>query len=349
MSQKRVRAEDLSDFCVSILKCVGVKEDYAKIVAENLTLANLRGVDSHGVARLPVYVERVVRGYINPQGPIEVVREHGATALIDAHNNFGQVAAMRATDLAVEKARKFGVSSVGVRNANHFGMAAYYALKLTERKLIGIVLSNSPPAIAPWGGKTPMIGTNPICISFPVDKDDSIILDMAVSAVARGKIRLAALKGEKIPEGWAFDEEGNPTTDPEDALRGSLAPIGGPKGYGLALVLDILCGLVTGSCYLRNVRALDDFSGRSGTGFFIEAIDIKSFISYPEYEEKIVGYIREVKDCPKRAGVSEIFLPGEIEKREMERRIKLGIPLDHEVLLALEKLGERFGIKLPFT
>jgi LDH2 family malate/lactate/ureidoglycolate dehydrogenase len=343
----RVKAEDLLDFCLSVLKCVGVKEDDAKIIADNLILANLRGVDSHGIARLPIYVERVIRGYINPQGPIEIVREHGAIALIDAHNNFGQVAAMYATNLAAEKVRRFGVSSVGVRNANHFGMAAYYALKLTQRKLIGIVLSNGPPAIAPWGGKKPMIGTNPLCVGFPVDGENSVILDMAVSTVARGKIRLAALKGEKIPEGWAFDEEGNPTTDSAAALRGSLAPIGGPKGYGLALALDLLCGLITGSNYLENVKALDDFSGRSGTGFFIEAIDVESFIPYQEYKEKIVRYIGEVKDCPKREGVNEIFLPGEIEKREMALRIKLGIPLDKEVLSALRKLAGRFGVKPP--
>jgi LDH2 family malate/lactate/ureidoglycolate dehydrogenase len=345
----RVKAEDLFDFCLNVLKCVGVKEDDAKIIADNLILANLRGVDSHGIARLPIYVERVIRGYIKPQGPIEIVREQGATALIDAHNNFGQVAAMYTTNLAAEKARRLGVSSVGVRNANHFGMAAYYALKLTQHKLIGIVLSNGPPAIAPWGGKKPMIGTNPLCIGFPMGKgENSIILDMAISAVARGKIRLAALKGEKIPEGWAFDENGNPTTDPAVALKGTLAPVGGPKGYGLALILDLLCGLVTGSSYLQNVKALDDFSGPSGTGFFIEAIDVEAFIPYREYEEKIAEYVKAVKSCPKREGVNEIFLPGEIEKREMERRTKFGVPLDNEVLESLKKLAERFDVKAPF-
>lgn len=347
MDSIHVKAEDLFDFCFSVLKCVGVKESDAKIISENLVLANLRGKDSHGVARLPVYVERVLRGYIDPHGAIEIVKEHGATALIDAHNNFGQVAAMQATNLAAEKARKFGVSSIGVRNANHLGMAAHYALKLTEQRLIGIVLSNSPPAIAPWGGKIPMFGTNPICIGFPAGEYDSIILDMAVTTVARGKIRLAALKGEKIPEGWAFDKNGNPTTDPVAALSGSLAPIGGPKGYGLALSLDILCGLVTGSRYLLDVKALDDFSAPSGTGFFIEAVNIEAFIPYREYEEKIAGYIREVKSCPKKDGVDEIFLPGEGARREMERRSKLGIPLDHEVLNALKKLAERFGVKFP--
>jgi LDH2 family malate/lactate/ureidoglycolate dehydrogenase len=341
-----VKAEDLSDFCLNVLRCIGVREDNAKTIAESLISANLRGVDSHGVARLPAYVERVIKGLIDLQGPIEVVREYGATALVDAHNNFGQIAAMRAVHLVAEKARKFGVASVGVRNSNHFGTAAHYALKLTEQKLIGIILSNGPPAIAPWGGKTPMLGTNPTCIGFPADKNDSIILDMAISTVARGKIRLAALKREKIPEGWAFDEEGNPTSDPVAALRGSLAPIGGPKGYGLALSLDVLCGLVTGSSFLRDVKALDDFSGFSGTGFFLEAINIESFISYQEYLENITEYIKKVKGCPKRTGVNEIFLLGEIESREAERRRKLGIPLGQEVLHELEKLAGKFGVKL---
>jgi LDH2 family malate/lactate/ureidoglycolate dehydrogenase len=341
----RVKAEDLFDFCLNALRAVEVKEDDAKTIAESLISANLRGVDSHGVARLPAYVERVVKGLIDPLGPIEVVREYGATTLIDAHNNFGQIAAMRAVHLVAEKARRFGVASVGVRNANHFGMTAHYALKLTEQKLIAMILSNGPPAIAPWGGKTPMIGTNPICIGFPAGKNDSIILDMATSTVARGKIRLAALKREKIPEGWAFDEEGNPTSDPTAALKGSLAPISGPKGYGLALSLDILSGLVTGSNSLRDVKALDDFSGFSGTGFFLEAINIESFVSYQEYLENIAKYIKEVKSCPVRTGVNEIFLPGEIERREAERRRELGIPLGQEVLDELRKLAEKFGIE----
>ena len=341
----RVKAENLLDFCLNVLKCVGVKEDYAKTIAESLISANLRGVDSHGVARLPAYAKRVIKGLIDPLGRIEVVKEYGATALIDAHNNFGQIAAMRATSLVAEKARRFGVASVGVRNSNHFGMAAHYALKLTEQKLIGIISSNGPPAIAPWGGKTPMLGTNPICIGFPADKNNSIILDMAISTVARGKIRLAALKKETIPEGWAFDEEGNPTSDPIAALRGSLAPMGGPKGYGLALSLDLICGLVTSSNSLRDVKALDDLSGSSGTGFFLEAINIESFISYQEYIENITKYIKEIKGCPKRTGANEIFLPGEIERREAERRSELGIPLSQEVLHELKKLAEKLGVK----
>lgn len=344
---KRVKSEDLFRFSLNVLESAGVKEKDAKIIAENIVLANLRGVDSHGVVRLPSYVKRVMEKLIDPLGPVEIVKNQGCTALIDANNNFGQVAAMRATFLAAEKARKFGVAAVGVRNSNHFGMAAHYALKLTEQKLIGIVLSNGPPAMSPWGGKIPMLGSTPICIGFPIEKDDSIILDMAVSTVARGKIRLAALKGEKIPEGWAFDEEGNPTTDPKAAIRGTLAPIGGPKGYGLALLADLLCGLLMGSAFGRSVKALDDLSGLSRTGFFIEAINVEFFRPYLEYQKCIADYVREIKESPKRKGVEEIFLPGEIERREAELRKKLGIPLDSETLLEIKNLAKELNIPFP--
>ena len=343
----RVKSEDLLGFILNVLESAGVKEKDAKIIAENIILANLRGVDSHGVVRLPSYVKRVMEKLIDPLGPVEIVKNQGCTALIDANNNFGQVAAMRATFLAAEKARKFGVAAVGVRNSNHFGMAAHYALKLTEQKLIGIVLSNGPPAISPWGGKIPMLGSTPICIGFPIEKNDSIILDMAVSTVARGKIRLAALKGEKIPEGWAFDEEGNPTTDPKAAIRGVLAPMGGHKGYGLALAADILCGLLMGSAFGRSVKALDDFSGPSGTGFFIEAINVEFFRPYIEYQKCITNHVREIKESPKRKGVEEIFLPGEIERREAELRKKLGIPLDNKTLFEIKNLAKELNIPFP--
>lgn len=345
---RRVKAEKVFKFSVSVFKHVGVGEEEAKIIAENLTLANLRGIDSHGVVRLPVYIRRVIKGLIDPLGPIETVKDQGSIAIIDAHNNFGQVAAMQAVLLAAKKARDYGAVTVGVRNSNHFGIAAHYAMKLTEQKLIGIILSNAPPAIAPWGGKIPMFGTNPVCVGFPVDKNESIILDMALSVVARGKIRLADLKGEKIPDGWAFDENGNPTNDPKAALMGSLAPVGGPKGYGLALAVDLFCGLLIGSSYGRDVKELNDFSGPSGTGFFIEAINIEHFRPYQEYKNLITDYIMNIKRCPRRNGVKEIFLPGEMELRETEVRRRLGIPLDEQTFLLLKNLAVELGISCPF-
>jgi len=326
---------------------VGVSESDAEIVADALVMANLRGVDSHGVVRLHSYVERILRGLIDPKAKPQVVRDFGAACLIDGNNGLGYVAAMRAVHAAVEKARKYGVGVAGVRNSNHFGMAAYYGIKIAEGKMVGIVLANAAPAMAPWGGKTARLGTNPICIVFPLKDGEHITLDMALSVVSRGKIRLAALKKERIPESWAFDEEGRPTTDPEAALRGTLAPIGGYKGYGLAMAVDILSGILTGSAYSIYVKALDDYSGPSRVGFFIEAINVEAFRPYDEYLKDVQDFVKLIKETPKAYGVPEIYLPGEIEINIMRKRLREGIPLDHETLSLLKKTAMRLGVELP--
>jgi len=342
-----VRAEELFEFAKNALIRVGVPEKDAKVVAEMLVLANLRGIDSHGVVRLHSYIERILRGLINPRATPRVIREYGAVALIDGDNGLGPVAAMYAVNIAIEKAKAYGVGIAGVRNANHFGMAAYYGMKIAEKRMIGIVLSNAPPAMAPWGGRVARLGTNPICIAFPYKNGEPIVLDMALSVVARGKIRLAALKGERIPEGWALDESGKPTTDPVKALKGTLMPIGGPKGYGLAVAVDILCGILTGSAYSIYVKALDDFSGPSRTGFFIEAINIEAFRSYDEYLKDLEDFVKIIKETPRAEGVAEIYLPGEIEANTAKKRIKEGIPLDSETVDLLKKIAEKLGIEPP--
>lgn len=341
-----VSPSDLSEFCKVALARVGVPEEDAAVVADALVAANLRGIDSHGVARLYSYVERLLRGLINPSAKPRVVQDFGAAALVDGNNGLGYVAAVYASDLAVEKARKYGIGVVGVRNSSHFGMAAYYGMRIARNRMIGIIASNAPPAMAPWGGKVARLGTNPICMAFPC-RGEPIVLDMALSVVARGKIRLAALKRERIPEGWAFDEEGRPTTDPQAALRGTLAPIGGPKGYGLALAVEILSGVLTGSAYSIHVKALDDYSGPSGTGFFIEAINVEAFRPFEEYLGDLENLARIIKETPKASGVSEIFLPGEIEENTSKQRLREGVPLDRETVELLKKTALMLRIELP--
>lgn len=347
MSQVTVSPKELLDFCRAALVRVGVSEEDAFIVADALVLANLRGVDSHGVVRLYSYIDRISRGLIDPRAKPQLIHDLGAVGVVDGNNGLGYVAAVYAADLAVEKARKYGVGIVGVRNSNHFGMAAYYGMRIAKNKMIGVVMSNAPPAIAPWGGKVARLGTNPICFTFPYKEDKSIVLDMALTVVARGKIRLAALKREKIPEGWAFDEDGKPTTDPEAALRGTLAPIGGPKGYGLAVAVDILSGVLTGSAYSIYVKALNDFSGPSRTGFFLQAINIEAFGSYKDYLENLENFVKIIKETPRSSGVAEIYLPGEIETALTNRRLKDGIPLDQETLDQLRKTALKLGMELP--
>lgn len=346
MSHIVVSPGELYDFCKAALMRAGVSGEDAAIVADALVAANLRGIDSHGVMRLYNYVERVLRGLIDPSARPRVVRDFGAVAVVDGNNGLGYVTAVYASDLAVEKARKHGVGIVGVRNSSHFGMAAYYGIRIAKNGMVGIVLSNAPPAMAPWGGKVARLGTNPVCVAFP-HVGEPIVLDMALSVVARGKIRLAALRNERIPEGWAFDEEGRPTTDPRAALRGTLAPIGGPKGYGLALAVDVLSGVLTGSAYSIYVKALDDYSGPSGTGFFIEAINIAAFREYEEYLKDLEDLVRIVRETPRASGVSEIYLPGEIEVNVTKKRIRDGIPLDQETIELLRKTALKLGMELP--
>jgi LDH2 family malate/lactate/ureidoglycolate dehydrogenase len=343
----RVKAEELKDFCKRALVAAGMREKDAEIVADALIWANLRGVDSHGVVRLYSYIERMRRGLIDPKADPTMVRDFGAISLIDGNNGMGHVIAVHAVNIAVKKAKEYGVGVVGVRNANHIGMVAYYGIMIANNKMIGIVFSNAPPAMPPWGGKTPRLGTNPVCMAFPYKDGKHIVLDIALTVVARGKIRLAALKGEKIPEGWALDEEGKPTTDPVKALKGTLLPIGGHKGYGLAVAVDILSGVLTGSGYSIYLKALDDFSGVSKIGFYVQAINIEAFRTYEEYIRDLENLVKIIKETPKAPGVQEIYLPGEIEYNVAKERLEQGVPLDTETVENLKKVVEILGLEKP--
>ena len=342
-----VYPKELKNFIKEVLCKIGLSYEDSEIIADSLVLANLRGIDSHGVVRLPSYVERVLKGLIKVNAKMRIVNDNGPIVVLDADNGFGQLAALKATEIAIERAKRYGIAIIGVKNANHFGMAAYYGLKIAKNNMIGIVLSNAPPAIAPWGGRKPLIGTNPICIAIPYGEKDPIIADMAMSIVARGKIRLAALKGEKIPEGWALDENGVPTTDPIKAIKGSLLPIGGPKGYCLAFMIDVLCGILTGSAFGWKLRTLNDMSGPCGTAFLIIAIDINKFRPYEEFLKDLNEYVKAIKNSPKRPNIKEIFLPGEIEIIKTKFRAEHGIPLDKGTINKLRNLAFKLKVPLP--
>jgi len=339
-----VSAKELLDFCISVFKSVGVPDRDAEVVAESLVSANLRGVDSHGVLRLSYYVAGIRKGLTNPKPNIKIDRENAVIAVMDGDNGLGQVAAMKATELAIRKAQTAGIGIVGVRNTNHVGMLSYYIMKIVKQKLIGFAFTNGPPSMAPWGGRKKMIGTNPLCVGFPVDGEKSLILDMATSAVSAGKLNFYAKTGRKIPEGWALDKHGVPTTDPKEALKeGTLAPLGGYKGYGLAVVIDVLAGILTGDTVSYYVRSGWEAQG----GFLVGAIDITAFRPYEEYEKEVLNYVKLVKSCPPAKGVKEVLLPGEVEAREAEKRLKEGVPIDAKTWSALQKLSEELGIQLP--
>ena len=334
---KILSASQLKGMCINALRNAGAPEDEAEIVSDSLVKANLRGIDSHGVIRLPTYLNRIGHKTIIPGAPFSVVRESASSALVDGGSGFGQVIAVKAMKLAIEKAKRNGVGAVSVFNTNHFGMAAYYALMAIKNDMISIITSNAGPFVAPWGGRAPMLGTNPICVGIPSGQDFPIILDMATSAAARSRIEKIAKEGGSIPEGWAVDEEGRPTTDPKAALRGTLLPFGGVKGYCLSFIIDILSGALAGAACGRHVVSLYPEDEKCSVGQFFLAINVDAFIPIENFKSRVDEAVREIKSCPTAPGHSEILIPGEMEYRTEQKRLREGIPIGDEVWREIEK------------
>ena len=307
----KVSIENLSTVVTEVLAKVGVSEDDAKIILDTILFANRRGVATHGVGRLPLYIHKIAAGHYNPNNEVEVLVDNVAYALLDAHNGFGQVAAYKATKMAIQKAKQYGVAAVGVRNSNNFGTAGYYGDMAARGGCAAMVYANAAPAIAPTGGNKTIFGTNPLCFAYPGDeRHNPILLDMATTIVARGKIRLAAKNGEKIPLNWAIGPDGQPTDDPNVALKGSLLPIGGYKGYGLSMFVDIFAGMLTGSHYAGGVKNLSKMDEDSGNGHLFIVIDVDKFMTVDEKKARITRLYDAVKSCGEEG---KIFMPGEIE------------------------------------
>ncbi|MDD9269378.1 Ldh family oxidoreductase [Paenibacillus sp. GCM10023248] len=339
--------EKLQSFCRDVFIRAGVPEGRASIVSESLIQADLRGVESHGVVRTGIYLKRVEKGMMDPQAEPEIVSEHGSTALIDGRNNFGSVVGSYALDIAMARAKQYGAAIVGVKGSNHFGTGAYYAQKAIEQDLILLVMSNASQTMPPTGGVRPFIGTNPLCIGVPAGEENPFILDMATSVVARGKIIMAAQKGEAIPLGWAIDKEGRPTTDAEAALEGSVLPVGGPKGYAISMFIDILSGVLTGAGYGQYVNNMyENWDEPQNVGHFFIAVDISRFLPLELFKQRVDLYIRQIKSEPKAPGVTEIMVPGDMERRQTEARKREGILLPPKVAAELNEIGMKYGLRL---
>lgn len=341
-------AERLREFASRCLQAVGVPTADADVVADNLTDAHLRGVDSHGVTRLiQIYVERVEAGIINPHPNMTVADDAPSIALLDADNGLGAVAGTRAMKLCIEKARSAGAAWVGVRNSNHFGACAYYTNQIAAAGMIGIGMTNAPPTMAPWGGIEPYFGTNPICFSAPTRSGLPISVDMATSVAARGYVLLAAAKGEPIPSGWAQDKRGRPTTDAQAALEGTVLPMAGHKGYALALMVDVLCGVLTGAGFGKLLGQLyGELDRPQNVGHLLGAIDIGRFIPLEQFYDRVGQLAEEVRSSPRGEGVARIYVPGDIEAAKEEQRRREGIPVAEPIRRQFVALGRRLGV--PF-
>lgn len=335
-----VPAAELRAFVARALRSVDVPEADAGVVAESLVEADLRGVNSHGVIRLPGYVSSLLAGAVNARPSVAVVRQDGGQALMDGDNGMGQVAAVAATRLAIDLCRAHGIGAVALRRSNHCGAMAYYAVLGLRRHLIGIATTNAGINMPPAGGRTKLVGNNPVAIAVPTTRAWPMVLDMATSVAAGGKLDVAASRGQPIPLGWAVDSQGRPTTDPMEGRKGALLPVGGPKGYGLAVMLDVLAGVLSGGRFGAGL-------GLAGSSQFFLMLDVARFQPVEAFLASMDQVIDQLHACPPAEGSDGVLVPGEIEWALHTRRLREGIPLERSVLASLAGLARERGVAGP--
>ena len=347
MAQDEVRVgwENLRDFTREVFIRLSFLPEDAGTEAEVLVWANLRGVDSHGVLRIPRYVEQVEKGVMNPRPNIQIQNEMPATFLVDADRAPGPVVTTKAMRMVIEKARQMGIGWALIRNTTHQGAMAYYSLMAAKEDMAGIVSVSSPPNMAPYGARTAGLHNSPIAIAVPGNRRGPLVLDMATSVAAGGKIALAIDKGVSIPEGWALDKEGNSTTDPRQYA--TLVPFGGPKGSGLALMFECLSSLMVGNPLLEPVLSGQKDLSRGLQNSFVAAINIASFTDVGSYKDNVDNLIDRLKALPKARGTDEILVPGEPEDRAYQDRVQHGIPLPKGTVGNLRSVAQKFEVPLP--
>lgn len=339
-------ANTLRSYCKDVLICSGVDTGCAADVADVLVDADLTGVATHGVSRLTIYMERMSAGVVSRRNCIRILTESPAALSIDAGNTLGAPSAKFAMEHCIAKAANAGCCFATVRNSNHFGAAAYYTKLAAKSGMIGFACTNLTGKIAPYGSAEPYMGTNPISVAVP-SAGTPIVLDMTPSVVALGKLILAQKLGQSIPEGWALDSEGNPTTDPAAGRAGSLIPIGGPKGSGMAIMVDILSGILSGARFGPHLGDLyADMEHPQGVGHFVGAIDVKHFLDPASFTASVSQMSKEIKSLRCAQGVEEIMLPGERSLNKKAQQLKTGIRLPEQVVAELAALGQPYGLTL---
>lgn len=345
--EHRVDHDQLEDFVRSVLTQVGVAAPHAETLSDSLVRADLRGVDSHGVARLPVYTRNFEAGGFDPDPSIDLGRVSPSGIKVDAGNGPGQSAGVEAIEAAMEAAAETGMAGATVENSNHFGAAAYFTERASRHDFIGIATTNVDPSVVPYGATSAVFGTNPISVSIPTDREFAITLDMATSVVAFGKIdHVAKEENTSIPEDWGVNADGEPTTDPSEIA--ALRPLGGPKGYGLGLVVDVLSGLLSGAGPSTSVNELyGDYGQSMRLGHFMGAIDVSSFRDVDEFKSDVGELIDRLKAQQTRNGFDEIMLPGEIESRYMRANLDAGVPVRNGVLEDLQALADEYDVPFP--
>ena len=347
VNDRRVYADNLSRFAAAARRQAGMPPVDAELVADSLVQADLWGHQSHGVMRLSWYLRRLEAGVMHPVGDSQWVSRSGAVAVLNGADSVGQVTAGKAMAAAIELAELHGIGAVAVRNSNHFGTAMYFTRMAPCRGQIGMLLTNASPAKAPWGGGRKSVGTNPWSIAAPAVRHDPLLLDISNTHVARGKIYLASQQGRQLPPGWAADSAGEPTTDPATPLAGMILPMAGHKGYAIAVLVDVLAGVLSGSGFASGVRGPYQAELRAGVGHLAIALDIQAFMPLAEFNGRAEELIRDLKSVPPASGVDAIYYPGEQEARSDRLLRGAGITLPATTAAELTELAASLALEPP--
>lgn len=342
--ETRVPEAALRAVVAETFRRVGMDDADAALLGDSLVEADLGGVHSHGVLRVPEYVGKLTHGGVDPHGRPTVVRDMGACLVVDGGNSMGQIGATFAMERAIERAATTGIAAVAIRGSNHCGALAPYVLRATRRDMIGWATTNALPTMAPWGGAERLLGINPLGIGIPAGEELPIVYDAAFSGSAHGKLRVYQQQGWTLPEGWALDHDGNPTTDPAAAIDGLLMPIGGFKGTGLALIMGLLSSMLSGAAYGTELG--DMYTGpRAGQdGHFMFAINVAAFEDIARFKARVDAAIRQLHDCRRAPGIARIYAPGEKELLTRRDHARDGIPLNQVTLADLRRTAEGLGV-----
>jgi LDH2 family malate/lactate/ureidoglycolate dehydrogenase len=336
MSKVTVAAAEVEARAAAVFRGLGFAAGPADEIAAQLVEADLRGVHSHGVMLMPVYVERLRKGIVGTHAEGDVVLDHGAIAVIDARNGMGQLIGRQAMSLAIEKAHRFGIGAVGVRHSQHFGAAAHFVRMAIEEGCVGMAMANTSPVMPAPGGATGVVGNNPVALGAPAGEELPLLLDMALSQVAGGKIRLASIAGTSIPPDWATDADGVPTTNPDKALHGFFLPMAGPKGFGLAMFVEVLCGPLIGGAWGAGVHRLYFSDEPHDCGHFFMALDVEQFGNGTGFRPETDRMAAAVHGARRAPGVDRLYMPGEIEEENAMRQRESGMELEAEVVANLD-------------
>lgn len=349
---RRITLKVLREHCAAVLRAAGLGADAALLVADSLVDAESRGISSHGVTRTRIYAERLREGMLDATADPVVVQDGAGGAHIDARNAIGHVGADRAADLAIERAQNNSAYTVGVSHSNHCGTLAYFTRRVARAGLVCLAMSTAPPTMVYFGGKSRAVGTNPLSIAVPRFNAEPIVMDMATSGTARGKIILANQLGQPIPDGWAVDVEGRPTVDPAAALEGSVVPFAGPKGSGMAMMVDLLAGGMVGGVTGQEIGDMyEDWTRPQRVGHLFIALDPGGWIGQAAFGELVANFAARVHDLPPADGFEQVLLPGEVEDRGRATAERDGVLVPAAVCDDLDSLAEEIGAdeRLPVS